>query len=377
MSTQAVARRAAAAMVVVAAVLVASRAVRAEPRFAVREGMACGRCHLNGAGGGMRNDYGTAFSQTALATWRERGHFDPYLGERVAIGANLRLRNRTRFAAHTHLGDDHYDTPAANTFDVPEGNLYVRADAIPDRLVLYVDETVSPEAASNREAYVMVRAARGAFYAKAGRFLLPFGLRVPDDTVYIRQESGFNYANQDLGVEFGVDLRPLSAQVALTNGSQGASDDNLLKQVTARTEFVWAWGRVGASFSWNDASRDAFSFHSFTTALHAGARLGRLILLGEILWIRGVGDAQTYDQGGFYVEADFEAYKGLYLLGTFEGFDPEMAMANNERDRFTAGVSWFPIPYLELRAIYRVNRDIPQRVEGNADDLTIEFHGFL
>ena len=76
-------------------------------------------------------------------------------------------------------------------------------------------------------------------------------------------------------------------------------------------------------------------------------------------------------------QVNFEAVKGLYARFMFEAADPLMSLDENERDRFTFGVSWFPIQLLETRARFRINRDIPQRVEANANELLFELHGFL
>ena len=136
-------------------------------------------------------------------------------------------------------------------------------------------------------------------------------------------------------------------------------------------------GRAGLSFSYNDTSGDNFGFYTLNAGAHLGARLGRLSLLTSVDWIRGVGDADSFDQGAAYVEGDYEVLKGLYGRFVFEAFDPLWSLDNNERDRFVMGVSWFPLQLLEVRAEYRLNRDIPQRVSGNADEAIVEVHGFL
>ena len=349
----------------------------AEPRFAVREGMRCGHCHVNQTGGGMRTDYGAAFTESHISTFRLAGAFDPNLGQSVAMGANLRLVNRTIRATHTAIGSASLDRAAGNSFETTEGNLYLRADVIGDHLTVYLDETVAPEGASAREAFVMLRGWGADGYVKAGRILLPFGLRLPDDAAFIRQETGFTYANQDLGVEIGMAPEPFSFALAVSNGSLGGSDPNLHKQITAQAQVVGGWIRGGLSFAFNDSSTDDFEYQTYTSGGHVGLRLGRLVALGELDWIRGVGEAETVDQFAAYSELDYEAFKGLHARFVFEAYDPLESLANNERDRFAFGVSWFPIQHLEVRGEYRVNRDIPQRVEGNADEIIVELHGFL
>jgi len=207
--------------------------------------------------------------------------------------------------------------------------------------------------------------------------MLPFGLRVWGDRTFIRQETGFNYANSDIGVEGGFLWHDLSLQLAVSNGSLGSNDTNKSKQLSTHAVYLWGPARAGLSFAWNDNSGEDFSFHSFTSGAHVGARLGRLVLLGEADWIRGVSDSNTYDQWVLYFESDFEVVKGLYARGVFEAFDPSVDLKNNERDRFTFGLSWFPTQLVELRAHYRLNRDIPQRVGSNANELVLELNSFL
>ena len=349
----------------------------AEPRFALREGMRCGHCHVNKTGGGMRTPFGVMYGQTNLPTFRLPRVVDPRMGDYLAMGANLRLSHLTRFAAHTELAGVRRSAPESNSFEIPEGNLFIRADVIPGWLTLYVDETVAPEGASNREAFILVTGLPAGGYIKAGRFLLPYGLRIPDDDAFIRRETGFTYANQDLGLELGISVHPFSMAVAVSNGSLSGGDPDPFKQVTVTTELAWAWGRFGASFAYNKARADGTESASYTAGAHLGFRLGRFGLLGELDWVRGENDAGTYDQLSGYAALEYEATKGLFVRFAFEGNDPLLSLDNNERDRFTVELSWFPIQMLEVRLRYRINRDIPQRPAENADELLFQLHGFL
>jgi len=367
----------AAATVVVLMLLAATPSARAEPRFALREGMRCSHCHINRTGGGMRTPFGVTYSQTNLLSYRLPGVFDPSLGESVAYGGNLRVQLRTALDAKTKLGDMERTADASSTFNIAEGNIYLRAEVIPDHLTFYIDEEITPEGASSREAFVMLHGLPSELYVKAGRFLLPFGLRILDDEAFIRQETGFNYNNQDLGIEVGFNAEPIEMALAVTNGSLGGNDTNLLKQLTAQAVAVWDWGRVGMSFAWNDTSTEDFDFQSITVGLHAGVRLARLTLMAELDLIHGLADPEPYNQLALYTEANFEIVQGLYARFSFEAFDPLVSLEENERDRFVMGVSWFPVQFFEVRAEYRMNRDIPQRVVGNADIFLVQLHGFL
>ncbi len=350
---------------------------QAEPRFALREGMQCSVCHVNQTGGGMRTAYGATFSQTDLPSKRLKGVYLPDTGSYIRLGANLRLSNQSRLDTHTQLGDVEFHQPASNSFEVSEGNVYIQVEPIPGKLSIYVDETVTPEGASSREAFLMLYNLPLGFYAKAGRFMGPYGLRIKDDQAFIRQQTGFTYADQDLGVEVGLSHHPVQVSVSFTNGSGGGFDPNIFKRITGSVSLAGPWIRGGGSFSYNDTSTDDFLFRTWTGGGQLGLRLGRLLLMGEFDWIHGITDAEAYDQYAIYGGIDFEPFKGLYMRFRWEGFDPLVALEENERDRFVFGLSWFPMQSLEVRAEYRLNRDIPQRVEGNADEVIIELHGFL
>jgi len=353
------------------------RGADAEPRFAVREGLACSACHVNRTGGGMRTPFGVAWAQSHLPTWRSPGLFDARLGESVTLGANLRLDERSVLPASTSLESKRYHSPASSSFESTEGNLYVRAEVVPQRLAAYVDETVAPEGASNREAFVLVHGLPMGGYVKAGRFLLPYGLRIQDDTSFMRQQTGFTYANSDLGVEIGIAPHPVMASFAVSNGSLGGPDTNLAKQVTGQLGVLAPWGRLWGSVAYNDTSVQDFPFKTITSGVHGGLRLGRLSVLGSLDWIRGVSKPSHYDQVALFTEADFEAWQGVHLRSRFEAFDPSLQIKENERDRVIVGASWFPTQFMELRAEFRINRDIPQRVTGNANEILLQIHGFL
>lgn len=49
-------------VLVVGAVSTTSRSANATPAYAQQTGLACGRCHVNAAGGGARTKFGDAFA---------------------------------------------------------------------------------------------------------------------------------------------------------------------------------------------------------------------------------------------------------------------------------------------------------------------------
>ncbi|MEO0998611.1 MAG: hypothetical protein AAFX58_13925, partial [Pseudomonadota bacterium] len=198
------------------AATIAAPAAQAEPYLAVSKGMHCGGCHANPAGGGMRNVYGNVFAQTELAARRagppQQALWTGEVTDWLATGANLR-------GSYAYV--DTPNAPSVSEFDVTRGTVYAQANLIPDMLSVYVDQQVAPGSSLNREAYVRLRGRGGRLHLTAGQFYLPYGLRLQDDTAFVRQATGINFTNPDRGVQFGYDSGPWSAQLAVTNGTGG------------------------------------------------------------------------------------------------------------------------------------------------------------
>ena len=55
---------------------------------------------------------------------------------------------------------------------------------------------------------------------------LPYGLRVEDDSAFIRQATGMNFDNSDNGVEYGLRSQNTSANFYIANGTSQASNND-------------------------------------------------------------------------------------------------------------------------------------------------------
>src|SRR5258708_26911574 len=97
----------------------------------------------------------------------------------------------------------------------------------------------------------MLWSANRTAYVKAGRIFIPFGLRIEDDTAFVRQVSGTTFNSSDDGVEAGLEGGPWSAVLAVTNGAGGGAETNLGKQITSLGSYVQPDWRFGASVSTN------------------------------------------------------------------------------------------------------------------------------
>ena len=191
-----------------------------EPYLSVRTGFRCSQCHTNRTGGGGRNKFGSVYAQAFLPNAKK-----PFVGrslnDYVSVGGNMRFLATGKASGVT----------PRTSFELTEANIQVEARLIPDVLAVYVDEIVGPGGASTREAFALLEDLWLDGYVKAGKFLLPYGLRLLDDAAFIRQRTGFNYNTPDQGVELGIEPGPLSLFVSLTNGTQGAGENKDRKSV--------------------------------------------------------------------------------------------------------------------------------------------------
>lgn len=355
-----------------------------EPYFAVREGYKCSQCHSNVTGGGKRNGFGLIYTQTTLphtvvslttlrklssdAAAPDHGTFvGSTIADFLSFGGDLRVENRTVFAEGP--------LETRNEFNVTEANLYVEANLLGDILTLYVDERLGPGAAGSREIFGLLRLPRlWNLYLKGGKILLPYGWRLQDDSAFIRDRTGINYANPDTGIEFGIERGPLTFSVAVTNGTAGGSEDNLFKQITLRGEAVFRRWRAGWSFSYNDTD----AARRIMYGPFAGLSFGRFTLLGEVDVIedRDAASGNTVTQVAVFSALNVLIVRGVNFKLSYEYLDSDVDVDNNARTRLVIGLEPFVTQFFQLRMFYRLNDSIPQRPGERADEVRLEIHLF-
>lgn len=344
-----------------------STRLAAEPYLSVRTGLRCSVCHTNMTGGGKRNAFGSIYAQTRLpmmiTSLSDGGAFmATNIADVLSIGADLRAR-----ASREETEDE-----TLYPFDIEEGNLYVEATLIRDRLTFYVDEEFAPGNPRTREVFALIKGLPGESYLKVGKFFLPYGFRLLDDTEFIRQRTGFNFDNSDLGVEFGLEPGPLSLAVAVTNGTQGAAENNNDKQFSGFAAVVFPRWRVGVSGSRNEGETgDREAFGAF-----GGFRLGRFAFLGEYDFINDdPPEGRRGDQTVAFVEGDLLVTQGLNLKVAYGFLDPDRDIGENSRYRVRVGAEHFITQFLQASVYYSRLEDIPQ--VGNQDEVTFELHTFF
>ncbi len=212
------------------ALFLTDRSARAEPYLAVQKGMQCSSCHGHPAGGGKRSVYGNVFAQAELAA-RRLGDGKLWTGDVqkwLSIGADLR-------ASFVDIDTPNRRDTSVSGFD--RGTFYLEATLIPNRLSIYIDQQFSPDDIENREAYVRLNSKSTKWFITVGQFYLPYGLRLQDDSAFVRQATGINFANVDRGLQGGYNAGAWSTIVSVTDGS-GAGRSGTSDQLSLVSSYV-------------------------------------------------------------------------------------------------------------------------------------------
>ena len=338
----------------------------AEPYLAVQQGYKCAACHVNPTGGGLRTDVGIVFAENVLPARSVPDGMPVWTG---------RIGDFLRFGGDLRSNWSRVDVAGAKRqqgFDIDQVRLYASVAVLPERLSLYIDEQVAPGNAISMEAYARLDDPSSGLYLKGGRFYLPFGWRLQDQTALVRETSGVSMTTPDTGLELGVEREHWSAQLALTHGAAnvGRSSGH---QLTSQVVWVQNRYRLGgvASFTQADAGNRRVG------GLFAGVRTGPVTWLGELDLVADAGFPEgTRSMMAALGEANWLIRKGHNLKLTAEYQDPDRRIAEDQRTRWSVLYEYTPLPFLQVRGGIRRYRGIPQDSIDNRRFAFIELHGF-
>ncbi len=324
-------------------------------------------CHVNPTGGGLRNDFGVIFSENLLPARTLPANFPTWSGK---ITNFLRAGLDAR-ASWTRTQVPNNPTQEQRQLD--QLRLYADIAIIPQRLGIYLDEKIAPGDVQELEGYVRLNDAAHGWYLKAGKFYLPFGFRLQDQTAFVRELSGISMTTPDTGVELGLEWADWSAQLDYSNDINNASAA-ARHQITG--QFVWVQSvyRLGAAASVASTS----SGNRRVGGLFAGLRTGPVAWLGELDLVRDDGYADgARTMMAALGELDWALHRGQNLKLTAEIQDPDRAVPEDQFTRWSVVYEFTPLPFVQLRAGFRRYRGIPQNDAENRQALFVELHGYM
>lgn len=335
--------------------------VMAEPFLAVENGFQCSQCHVNPTGGGMRNEFGNVFSQTQLPAAPGDASWTGTVFERFGVGGNARAAAR---AFDLDDQDDSLD------FEVDRVTLFLSA-RLNEHVSAYLDQQVAPGGSRNREAWLKLE--HEAWYLRAGRMFLPYGLRLEDDDAFIRRATGINFDNPDNGIEVGYAGGPISAQLSVTNGTAGAAEVDDGKQTSLRISHVMPGWRFGVSGGFNDMDVGERTLYG----VFGGWRTGPVSWLAEYDRIEDDDfPSGDQEQDVALLQASIRVRQGHYLhvRGELNSFDDS---ALEDRFRYSVVYDYFPLPFTELRAGFRQLDSDDEVPALNAEEFFVQGHVFF
>ncbi len=341
----------------------------AEPYLAVSQGLHCSACHSSPAGGGKRNAFGNAFGQTELPAARIGDKNDALwtgeISKWLSVGGNVR-------AGYTKI--DTPNTAGLSEFEVSRATLYIEAQLIPGRLSVTIDQQVAPNASVNREAYVRLNSGSGKFFLAAGQFFVPYGLRLQDDSAFVRLTTGINFNIPDRGIQVGYEAGSWSTIASVTNGSGGGNEVDKGKQFSVVSTFVQPRWRAGVSANVNNAAAgDREMFGLFT-----GVKTGPIAWLAEIDQVTDdISPGVSQDAIAGLVEANWMFRKGHNLKISYDFLDPDDIVSGDRQVRYSLIWEYTPMQFLQGRFGLRSYDGIPTVDAQNRDVFFAELHGYF
>lgn len=353
----------------------------AEPYIAVREGYKCSQCHVNKTGGGKRNNFANIYVQTRLAAdimqtypgSEKPAHeavtnmYHGQLNEFLSVGADFRFA--TTYSEIPDLSGAGAGTAKDSTLTTQSGLVYFEMNMVPDRAKFYLDQNVTNVAAT-REIFLLIDQLPARGYLKLGKFFLPSGFRLQDDTAFVRSAPGFTYGNPQHGVEVGFEPGSFSTAIWATND---------VDKYGLYGYWLNKYGRVGLSHN-----KDIISTTDYKTVsnIFGGFNVGRLTVLLEQDFITSedvsVDPPVAVNSVAQLIEGNVMISKGHSLKISFEGYEPNDAAEGDIVTRQSVVYEPFLNQFLQLRVGYRkysgqTNNGLENKTEAFAEVHTIFF----
>ena len=341
------------AAIAVGALALGPSGAAAYPQFVFDGAQTCVDCHVAPAGGGQLNEYGLMFAEDLS---RGDGN-EAFLHGKWTPPSWLALSGDVRIAGGISGRGDY--GPTVKQAIVPmqaEVNAVVR---LARPLTLHATGGLRGRAEEEalhsllvREHYVMLRASpddgHGA-YARIGRFMAPYGLRLAEHPAYTRRYAGTNTFSETYGASVGW----ISGfnEVHLT----GFMADRLLEDRVEPGD----GGALYAEHRFRDRAAIGMSARYADARIETRAQLGltaklRLPSAGTLLQLQVDGISQSFeqdyprrDQLAAYLMASRRTGPWMMALGLGH-YDENIDIKDIDRNAVDFNLHWFPAAHFEL-----------------------------
>jgi hypothetical protein len=347
----------------IASALLWSAAAQAYPQFQLTMGASrCGQCHVGPAGGGLLTGYG----RDALTDDIARAGNGGFLHGLVEPPSWLLLGGDFRGAAGiTRDGSD--ASPEGLLFPM-QGDLYsqFRVGSFSALVTLGMRGTARGQTTQvldrvgSREHYLMWRPGTQGVFVRAGRFMLPYGLRLAEHPSYVRRFGGSNLEEEPLGISGGFSTSEHDLHVTLFTqaplrcigiGCAKAGAGVLYERRVGERSALGAQARAiifPAEIGYRQAGGGILGKHAFEHM--------PLLLLAELDY-----DAKVISEAGYtnhqvvaHLGASLIPTRGLVLTTTAEAFAADLATPGATRSAGSFQLQFFPWAHVELISYLRI-----------------------
>ncbi|HTX19644.1 MAG TPA: hypothetical protein VMG34_13395 [Bacteroidota bacterium] len=374
--------------------------VRALPRFASRVGARCEACHVNPSGGGMRNTFGSTYGREELPihtykmvqdtgedgkptlTKEDVTNIDDYS---TAITPNLSYGGDFRSLIFYEQ-----NTKGSSLFQM-QGDLYLDY-RLNRQFIVFVDK----ELYSGFQLFGLARVLPLGGYLKVGQFVPAYGTKIDDHNAFIRggpyfptnpaiagyrQGLIFGERAEQTGVEVGVAPSIFSLQAGLFDGApfSGLNATGATKfksfsfrgDATIQSEHINVIG--GVSF-YNDPNPDPTEKATIYGAFGSVTVLRELTLNGELDYLKTPYSGTDVTGYMTFTELNYRVADGVDLKLGYDFYDPDKNLKTGSSTRITVGAEFFLMSGVEVRPLYRINREQPVEINNNEFDLMFHFY---
>ncbi len=328
-------------------VFAAAISVVSYPRLAVEQNAPCATCHVNPAGGGMRNEFGNysvAFNELCLPQTKHLVR-DRYKSPRLSESATFGFDSRYLI--------------------FEDGNIFkMQTDAFlaiePFRDLVY--QFRFWENGIN-ENYLLINFNNKNTHIKVGRFQPTYGLRVADHTSYIRNRTA-NASNIYID---GLSLATSISGVNISTEFYNPNDHGMFI-VHAYKPFTLSSlsGVLGGSYRISEYINGSTGLFPDNKALFGGLSYDRFTLLGEIDISGRSNDSLT-----FYTGLTTRLEYGLYFISEYNFFDGKRDVVDGVDEFLRFSLELYPLPFIELRPSYTY---LTRGYSGDRNEFFLQLH---
>lgn len=310
----------------------------------------CNLCHYAPGGGGLINPYGRLESADTISRGGNGGFLHGLWSppKSLQLGADYRgaaiarkVWDETELLAFP-MQVDAYARAATGDFSLAvtvgmRGAAREPRDSVLSRII-------------SREHYLMWQPSSRGLYARAGRFLPVYGLRLADHTAYARRYLGLHTLEESYGVGVGKVERDweVHATAFAPPPIWGASDDTGLS--------VYYERRIGDAGAWGAQSKLTMSDNE--ARYLAGGVLKWYLDGPQVLFLTELNagvqsidsdPGQNRGQLAAHLEATWFPLRGLMVGARLERFDEDLTLPDSERDAASLSLQFFPRAHWELQ----------------------------